>query len=383
MKLDGIRVLDLTQFLPGPHLTMTMADHGADVIKVEAPGGGDPGRDIGLQQDGETVFFRNTNRGKRSICLDLKSEEGRETLWDLIDWADVLVESFRPGVADRLGFGADVVRARNPRIVYCSISAFGQNGPYRDVPAHDLAIEALSGVVSVNLGTDDQPAMPGIPAADMAASLMGLSAILMALLRRTTTGRGDRIDLAMHDALVAWLPNVLGPVFVEKRAPVPKAERTWGGSAFYQIYRTADDRHVVLGAQEIKFVRRLLGGLGRADLVSLCEQGPGPHQQPVIAFLQETFRTRSRAEWLAWFQGRDVSFAPVNTLLEALDDPQVAAREMVLTDDRGHRHLGVPIKFTDEPAQPRLIVPALGAHGEAIREELTHSRSTAPSLAPT
>ena len=268
MKLDGIRVLDLTQFLPGPHLTMTMADHGADVIKVEAPGGGDPGRDIGLQQDGETVFFRNTNRGKRSICLDLKSEEGRETLWDLIDWADVLVESFRPGVADRLGFGADVVRARNPRIVYCSISAFGQNGPYRDVPAHDLAIEALSGVVSVNLGTDDQPAMPGIPAADMAASLMGLSAILMALLRRTTTGRGDRIDLAMHDALVAWLPNVLGPVFVEKRAPVPKAERTWGGSAFYQIYRTwcsARRRSNSCAACSATWVERTLSAYANRD----------------------------------------------------------------------------------------------------------------------
>ena len=383
MKLEGIRVLDLTQFLPGPHLTMTMADHGADVIKVEAPGGGDPGREIGLKQDGETVFFRNTNRGKRSICLDLKSEAGRATLWELIDWADVLVESFRPGVADRLGFGAEAVRTRNPRIVYCSISAFGQHGPYRDVPAHDLAIEALSGVVSVTVGSDNQPAMPGIPAADMAASLMGLSAILMALLRRTTTGVGDRIDLAMHDALVAWLPNVLGPVFVENRAPVPKAERTWGGSAFYQIYTTADDRHVVLGAQEIKFVRRLLGDFGRPELVALCERGPGPHQQPVIDFLKETFRTRSRADWLAWFEGRDVSFAPVNTLLEALADPQVLAREMVLTDGQGHRHLGVPIKFADEPAQPRLAIPALGAHDDDIRSELTRLRSAADGAAST
>jgi crotonobetainyl-CoA:carnitine CoA-transferase CaiB-like acyl-CoA transferase len=136
---------------------------------------------------------------------------------------------------------------------------------------------------------------------------------------------------------------------------------------------------VVLGAQEIKFVRRLLGDLGRPELVALCEQGPGPHQQPVIAFLQQTFRTRTRAEWLAWFDGRDVSFAPVNTLLEALQDPQVVARQMVLTDAQGHRHLGVPIKFSDEPAQPRLTIPTLGAHGDDIRGELVDRRSAADS----
>lgn len=366
MKLNGYKVLDLSQFLPGPHLTMTMADHGADVIKVEAPGGGDPGREIGLKQAGESVFFRNTNRGKRSVCLDLKTAAGRDALLGLVDWADVLVESYRPGVAERLGFGAEVARARNPRIVYCSISAFGQTGPYRDVPAHDLAIEALAGTVSVNLGSDDAPAMPGIPAADMAASLMALSAILMALLRRESTGRGDRIDLSMHDCLVAWLPNVLGPVFVEDRAPVPKHERTWGGSAFYNIYSTKDRRYVVLGAQELKFVRTLLGDLGRPELAELCERGPGPHQAPVIAFLRETFLTRTRAEWLDWFRGRDVSFAPVNDLREALADPQLAARNMVLRDGHGQRHLGVPIKFADEPAMPRLAVPRYGEHTTGV-----------------
>ncbi len=378
MKLDGIRVLDLTQFLPGPHLTMTMADHGADVIKVEAPPLGDPGREIGLRQGGETVFFRNTNRGKRSIRLDLKQEADRSILLQLVDWADVLVESFRPGVAERLGFGVDAVRTRNPRIVYCSISAFGQSGPYRDVPAHDLAIQALSGTVSVNRGPDDAPAMPGVPAADMAASLMGLSAILMALLRREKTGVGDHIDLAMHDALVAWLPNVLGPVFAEERAPIPKHERTWGGSAFYQIYETADGRHVVLGAQEIKFVRRLLGELGRSEYVALCEQGPGSHQQPVIEFLRQTFKTRTRVQWVDYFAGMDVSFAPVNTLLEALDDPQVIARSMVMTDEMGHRHLGAPIKFADEPACPTLRIPSLDEHGSEIRSFLAMASPSAP-----
>ncbi len=366
MKLEGYRVVDLSQFLPGPHLTMLMADHGADVIKIEAPGGGDPGREIGLRQGGESVFFRNANRGKRSVQLDLKDPADREALLALIDSADVVVESFRPGVAARLGFGADAVLARKPSIVYCSITAFGQTGPYRDVPAHNLAIEALAGTVSVNLGNDGEPAMPGIPAADMASSLMALSAILMALLRRERTGRGDRIDISMHDCLVAWLPNVLGPVFAEDRAPVPKHERTWGGSAFYHIYRTRDGRHVVLGAQEIKFVRALLQELGRLDLVALCERGPGPHQQPLVELLRQTFAARTRAEWIDWFRGRDISFAPVNDLKEALEDPQLAAREMVLRDAAGHRHLGIPIKFEREPGRAQLAVPACGEHTDAV-----------------
>jgi crotonobetainyl-CoA:carnitine CoA-transferase CaiB-like acyl-CoA transferase len=170
----------------------------------------------------------------------------------------------------------------------------------------------------------------------------------------------------MHDCLVAWLPNVLGPVFVEGRAPIPKHERTWGGSAFYNIYLTKDRRHVVLGAQELKFVSTLLGALGRPELVALCERGPGPHQAPVVDFLRETFLTRTRAEWLDWFRGRDVSFAPVNDLREALADPQLAARNMVLRDARGQLHLGVPIKFADEPATPRLTVPRYGEHTSSV-----------------
>lgn len=366
MKLQGLRVIDLSLFLPGPHLTMMMADHGAEVIKVEPPGEGDPGRHIGLGQDGHTVFFRNANRGKRSVCLNLKNPDAREALLKLCDTADVFVEAFRPGVAKKLGFDHETLRARNPRLVYASICAFGQDGPYRDVPAHDLAVEALAGVLSVNLGPDDRPAQPGVPASDMAASLMAFGGILMALYRREKTGLGDYLDIAMHDSLVAWLPNVLGPVFVEDRHPVPKHERTWGGSGFYRIYRTKDDRHVVLGGQELKFVKNLLGELGRLDLVPLAERGPGPHQLPMVEFLATTFATKTQAEWVEWFRGKDVSFAPVKNLKEAIDDPHVAAREMVLTDEKGRRHLGAPIKFAAEPARPEFVLPRLGEHTDEV-----------------
>ncbi len=362
MKLEGIRVVDLSLFLPGPHLTMMMADHGAEVIKVEPPGEGDPGRHIGLSQAGHSTFFRNANRGKKSVVVNLKDPAGREALLRLCEDADVFVESFRPGVVKRLGVDYPAVSARNPRIVYASLSAFGQSGPRRDLPAHDLAVEALSGVLSVNLGSDEEPAMPGIPAADMAASLMAFGGIMMALFRRERTGRGDYLDVSMQDALMAWLPNVLGPVFVEKRAPVPREERTWGGAAFYRIYRTRDGRHIVLGAQEIKFVRNLLGEFGRPDLVALAERGPGSHQQPLVEFLQARFATRTQAEWVEWFRGKDIGFAPVKNLREAFDDDHVSARAMRVVDEAGIEHLGVPIRFLGEPAEPRYDVPGLGEH---------------------
>jgi crotonobetainyl-CoA:carnitine CoA-transferase CaiB-like acyl-CoA transferase len=196
---------------------------------------------------------------------------------------------------------------------------------------------------------------------------MAFGGIMMALYRREKTGLGDYLDISMHDSLVAWLPNILGTVFVENRAPVPKHERTWGGSGFYRIYRTKDDRYVVLGGQEIKFVRHLLGELGRLDLVALAERGPGPHQRPMVDFLAQTFATRTQAEWIDWFRGRtEVSFAPVKDLREAMDDPHVLARGMVIRDAAGRRHLGVPIRYADEPARPHFTLAGLGEHTDEV-----------------
>ncbi len=366
MKLSGLRVIDLSVFLPGPYLTQQLADHGADVIKIEAPGEGDPGRHIGLSDGPSTVFFRNLNRGKKSVVLNLKDPAERDALLELCDGADVFVESFRPGVMKRLGIDYDALRARNKRIVYCSISAFGQNGPYRDRPAHDLALEALSGALGTTLGRDGAPAIPGVAIADMVSALQGLAGVLMALLRREKTGEGDYIDIAMHDAMLAAGPNILGPTLAENRQPDPKHERTTGGAAFYQIYETKDKRHVVLAGQEKKFIDNLLGALGRPELADLCLKGPGAHQQPVIDFLASTFRTKTRDEWTAWIAKLDVCYGPVNTLPEALEDPNLTARGMVLKDAKGRRHLGAPIRFRHEPAKPILQEPALDEHGEVL-----------------
>ena len=366
MKLEGIRVVDLSLFLPGPAMTQTMADHGAEVIKVEPLPAGEPCRAIGARRDGVTVWFANTHRGKKSLTLNLKTPEGVEALLRLAETADVFVEAFRPGVVDRLGVGYRAVAARNPRIVYVSISAYGQSGPYAQLPAHDLAVEAMSGVLSVNVGWDDRPWNPAIQAADMLASHIALSGVLMALLRRARTGKGDYLDIALLDALIAAMPNNYGPPMAEKRDPVPKDERSWGGNAMFRVYETKDGRFVALGGSEIKFATNLLTALGRPDLIELCKLPPGPGQQPVREFLEATFRTRTQAEWVAWMADKDVAFAPVKTLREGLDDPQVRHREMVVEDGRGWEHIGLPIKYAGEPGRIDFALPELGEHSEEI-----------------
>ena len=224
VKLQGVKVIDLSSFLPGPHLTMMMADHGAEVIKIEQPGTGDATRSIGQKQNGHTVYFRNANRGKKSVALDLKAPAGRDALLRLLKDADVLLETFRPGVAKRLGLDYDSVRKVAPQIVYCSISAFGQDGPMRDQPAHDLSVLALSGALSLTGDAERGPALPSIPAADMASSLMALSGILMALLRARQTGEGDYLDISMHDTLVSWMAHLTGSAVRARR--IAGADRT-------------------------------------------------------------------------------------------------------------------------------------------------------------
>ncbi len=341
--LDGLRVVDLTMFLPGPMLTCMMADHGAVVTKVEPPGG-DPARAMGPFVDGESVWFANLNRGKTCVAMDLKTDTGRAALWELIDRADVFVEGFRPGAVARLGFGAAAVTARNPRIVYCSVSAFGQAGPLADHPAHDLAVQALAGFLSVNDGPDGMPVVPGVPSADLAAGLTALSGILMALLARERSGRGATLDIAMFDSLLPWGAHIAGDALAGGPAPRSAAQRSLGGAAFYQVYACADGRHVVLGGREAKFARTLLTALDRPDLIPLAE-APAGEQGTLIDFLRETFATRARDDWTAWFEGRDVAFAPVLDFAEALAQPNIAARGLVT----GHQ-VASPIRLTETPA---------------------------------
>ncbi len=360
-KLDGIKVIDLSLFLPGPMATMMMADQGAEVIKIE-PAAGDPARDMLPVEAGQSVWFRSLNRGKQSITLDLKSETGKARLRNLIAEADVFVEGFRPGVMKRLGFDYAAVSAINPRIIYCSISAFGQTGKMAHHPAHDLAVQALTGFLSVNDGPDGAPVVPGVASGDMAAGLTALSAILMALIGREKSGQGDYIDTAMFDAMLPWSAHTAGNAIVGGASPRSQSQRSLGGAAFYDVYKTKDDRFVVLGAREMKFVRNLLTALDRPDLIALGEADAGEPQAPLRAFLSDAFAAKTRDEWEAWFADKDVAFAPVLDFREAMDSDLVAERGMLVERDGTHQ-IGPAIRFLKEPGPPVRPAPELDQDG--------------------
>ena len=339
MKLEGILAPDLSAFLPGLHMTMRLADHGADVIMVEpANGVGEPTRVIGYRDaEDVSVWFRNISRGKRSLTINLKDEGGRRLFHALVKTADVLVEAFRSGVAGRLGIDYGTLSGLNPRLVYCSISAFGQDRPLRD-----------------------KPAAPNVPAADTISSLQAGTAILMALPGRERTGRGDCIDLSMYDALLACTPKVTGPVFGDDAHPEPKTMRSFGGAAMYHIYETADGEFLVLGGSEAKFARNLLTAFDRLDLMRHAEIEPGPEQEPLRAFFRERFAEHPRAYWEAFLKPVDCCWAFVRSLKDAFEDPHTLHRRMLLTDARGNRHIGPPIKYADEPARPHPESPVYG-----------------------
>jgi crotonobetainyl-CoA:carnitine CoA-transferase CaiB-like acyl-CoA transferase len=358
-KLSGIKVIDLSVFLPGPMLTMMMADQGADVIKIETAAG-DPAREQAPFEAGQSVWFRNLNRGKKSIVLDLKSEDGKKRLWDMIAGADVFVEGFRPGVMQRLGFDYTTVSARNPRIVYCSISAFGQTGALAHHPAHDMATQALAGFLSANDGPDGTPVVPGVPSADMAAGLTGLSAVLMALIGRERTGKGDYIDTAMFDSMLPWCAHIAGSAIAGGNAPRSSQQRSLGGAAFYQVYETSDRKHVVLGGREMKFVTNLMAALERPDLIAIAER-PAGEQDELINFLRHIFAGKTRDEWVAWFVDKDIAFSPVLDFREALDQPHIVERGLLIEHDGAHQ-IAPAIRFMGENWSP-CAAPELNADG--------------------
>ncbi|KEO92099.1 CoA-transferase [Erythrobacter longus] len=363
-KLSGIRVVDLSQFLPGPMMSVMMADQGAEVIKIE-PANGDPARDQApfdtYNGEENSVWFANLNRGKKSVVLDLKSEEGKARLCEIIRSADVFVEGFRPGVMKRLGFDYDRVKAIKPDIIYCSISAFGQDGALAHHPAHDMAVQALAGFLAVNDGPDGTPVVPGAASADLASGLTALSAVLMALIGRNSTGEGAYIDCAMFDSLLPWCAHTAGSAIAGGESPQSQSQRSLGGAAFYQIYATKDGKHVALGGREIKFATNLLTALDQLDLLPLAE-APAGEQRELIAFLKDTFATKTRAQWVEWFADKDVAFSPVLNFREAFDEPHIAERGLLVEAEGGGNHIAPAIRFAGEEWSPR-PVPKKGEHG--------------------
>lgn len=383
--LEGIRILDLTRVLAGPYGTMLLADMGAEVIKIEDPGG-DPIRAMGPPfVNGQSAYFLGINRNKRSIGIDLKQESGRELFYELAAVSDVVIENFRPGVMERLGIGPDRLREHNPRLVTCAISAFGSDGPYRDLPGFDLIIQAMSGGMSITGEPLGNPVRMGIPLGDLAGGLMGALAVCAALVRRATTGTGQHIDLSLLDAQVSLLTYVAQYHFADGRIPGPIGS---GHQTLvpYQAFDTADVQIVVAPAVE-HFWPPLCEAIERPDLIERWPTNADRRKEieTVVGEIQGTLRTKPSAYWLERLHAARVPAAPVNTVDRVLVDPQVRHREMVDETSRPHPIagdypvLGNPIKVgADDEFEP---APLLGEHTVGVlRDMLGHDERRIRSL---
>lgn len=326
--LDGLRVLDLTRLLPGGFATLMLAELGANVIKVEDPRGGDPMRHLPPFVEGRSVYDLLLNRGKRSVALDLRDPVSRPTLDALVAWADVVVESFRPAAARRLGVSGAQLRATHPRLVHVAITGYGQTGPYAERPGHDLNYVAVSGVLAA-----DRPHPSHLPRMFMAdvggGAMSAVIALLAALVARARTGEGATLDISMHDAALYWVMLPGAPDLIDAGALATGALPTFGEHACYNVYETRDGRQVALGALESKFWTTFCEAIGRPDLQARHLTDP-EDQAALLREVREVFRTRTQAEWLAFFEGRDVCLSPVNSPAEAIEDPHIMARGTVV-----------------------------------------------------
>ena len=379
LPLDGVRVVDLTQVMGGPFCTMQLGDLGADVIKVEPPGG-DLSRRMGGAQlrmpgDDNAPFFA-LNRNKRSIVLDLTVNEDREVMRELARTADVVVESFRPGVARRLGADYETIAAINPRIIYASISGFGQTGPYADRPGFDLIAQAMSGLMSVTGEPNGEPVKCGVPIADLAVGLIATNGILAALIARGRTGRGQYIDTSLFESALAMAVWETTEYWATGHAPhaMGSAHRL---NAPYQALRTADG-HVVLAALTSRQWTDLCAALGRADLATdprfETNATRMAHRAALAAELEVALGARTTATWVEALLAAGIPAGPINDLAQVFDDPHTQARRMVEEIDHpvaGRvRTLGFPLKMSDTPPRVRRAPPLLVEHSAEIRREL-------------
>ncbi len=351
LPLQGIRVLDLTRLLPGPVATMHLAEMGADVLKIEDPGAGDYARTMGPVRKEVSQFFVAVNRAKQMLRLDLKDAGQREQLLALVDDADVLVESFRPGVMARLGLGWDVLKARNPKLVLCAISGYGQHGPYAQQAGHDINYIGYAGMLEQNCGADGVPALPNLQVGDLLGGAQAaLQGILAALLAVKMGGPGRMVDISMTASVMAH--NIMPLVAVNNGAPaVPGADLLTGGVPCYSVYRTADDRYMAVGALELKFWQTCCAVLQRPDLAQrhwqLGQQVGGADAQAVKAELAALFASRTQAAWTAAFAEADCCVTPVLRTEEALQHPlfrDLVSQQVHPTEGLAWT-LGQPVRF--------------------------------------
>ncbi|MGD8644983.1 MAG: CaiB/BaiF CoA-transferase family protein [Desulfobacterales bacterium] len=363
--LSGITVIDLSRLLPGPYCSMVLADHGARVIAVE---------DKRFLAD--ELFFNLINRNKEHMSLNLKTEKGKEIFFRLIQNADVLLEGFRPGVVDRLGVGYETVQKVNPKIIYCSITGYGQSGPFRDRAGHDANYLGYAGVLDLIGEADRPPSIPGVPIADMAGGSMNAAiGILLALFARQNTGKGQYIDISMTDGMVAFLPTAMFFRQLTGQEPVRADGLFSHRYACYNTYETADGRFLSIGAVEKRFWRQLCDLLGVPDYAEL--QYDDQHRIEIIDFMRQAFKQKTLDEWNLVFGDKDICWGRVQSLSEVLEDPLFRQREMVVeikgNDGKTSKALGVPVKLSDTPGAVRTPPVEFGESTSDILQELGYT----------
>jgi alpha-methylacyl-CoA racemase len=384
--LSGVKVLDLSRLLPGGFCSLLLADFGADVLKVEDTGMGDyvrwsPPYHEGADDTAKSALFLSLNRGKRSIRLNLKEEAGREVLLRLVRDHDVLLESFRPGVMDRLGVGYERLREQNPGLVYCAITGYGQDGPYTARSGHDMNYLGLNGLLGLTGDVDGAPVQPAGQIADLGGgALMAAFGILAALRERDRSGEGQLVDVSMFDGSLSWLAMVAARYLADGQAPRRGSLELAGGLVCYRPYECKDG-WVTLGALEPKFWQAWCRGVGREDLIDKQFEAPGSEAH---AEVEELFRGRTRDQWTEFASQHDCCLEPVLDLGEALESELVRAREMVVRiaqpGTEGVSLLGVPVKLSRTPGAPAGPGPALGEHTREVLAGLGYADEEIDSL---
>jgi crotonobetainyl-CoA:carnitine CoA-transferase CaiB-like acyl-CoA transferase len=385
LPLEGIRILDLSRLLPGPLCSQLLADLGAEVIKIEEPVEGDYLRWFEPKIKTQSSYFYMVNRNKKSMKLNLKEKAGRAIFSRLAKISDVVLETFRPGVMEALGLGWKQLKEVNPRLIYCALTGYGQTGPYRNLPGHDVNYLSIAGVLDLIGEKGGRPVVPGIQIADVGSgSLMAAFAILAALMVRERSGKGQYLDVAMVDGLSLFLSLCMAQYMTDGRLPEKGDSLLGGGYACYNLYETADGRYMALGCLEPKFWCEFLKAVNREDLIT--EQfAEEPRRSAIIQEVREIFKQRTRHEWIVYLQDYDVCCTPVNTLEEALADPCIGQRKLwfrALHPEEGEvPQETFPVKFSDINPGWRAPAPGFGEHTREVLSLLGLSVAEIEALA--